>query len=350
MLKHQPWFIKLTNREFFPSWVIQFPLFFYVPYLMLRARAIGFFSAANPAIYAGGLIGERKHDIYDITPSAYLPITIYCERSVPTEEMLRRIAEAGISYPLIAKPDIGERGIMVRKIKDEAALIAYIEQCKPVMDFLFQEFIDYPLEAAVYYIRKPSEPKGQIFSLCLKKFLSVTGDGKLTLRQLIEAYPRAILVKERMFKLHAEHLETILPIGEELLLEPIGNHVRGTTFLNGEADIDEQLASTFDQITAQIKGLYFCRYDLKCTSMADLKAGRNIKVVEINGVGAEPAHIYDPNYTLWKTWVTLIRQFRLMYEVAKENHALGTPYMSLAELRTMNKVYNTAMIPIRAMN
>lgn len=350
MLKHQPWFIKLTNREFFPSWVIEFPLYFYVPYLMLRARSFGYFAASNPSIYSGGLIGESKNDINEITPSDYLPVTVYCERTVPTEEMLRRIAEAGLVYPIIAKPNIGGRGTMVRKIKDEAALLDYINQCRPFMDFLFQEFIAYPLEAAVYYIRKPSEPKGQIFSLCLKKFLSVTGDGKLTLRQLIEAYPRAILVKERMFKLHAERLDTILPMGEELLLEPIGNHVRGTTFLNGEAEIDEQLASTFDHITGQIKGVYFCRYDLKCTSMADLKAGRNIKIVEINGAGAEPAHIYDPNYTLWKAWVTLIRLFRLMYEVSRENHALGAPYMTFQEVKAMQKNYNAVMAPLYAMN
>ena len=95
---------------------------------------------------------------------------------------------------------------------------------------------------------------------------------------------------------------------EEFLLEPIGNHCRGAVFLEGNHLIDEKMIEGFNRITKRIEGVYFCRYDLKCSSIEDPKAGRNIKILEINGVRANPAHIYDSSASIFQKYKVILRQ------------------------------------------
>jgi len=77
-----------------------------------------------------------------------------------------------------------------------------------------------------------------------------------------------------------------------VVLEPIGNHCRGTTFLNANDIIDEKLTKVFDSISNRIPGFYFGRYDLRCSSIEDLKKGKNVRIIELNGAGSEPDNIY----------------------------------------------------------
>ena len=44
-------------------------------------------------------------------------------------------------------------------------------------------------------------------------------------------------------------------------LEPIGNHVRGTTFNDGNHLITKELVELFDKISLAIKGFYYGRFD-----------------------------------------------------------------------------------------
>ena len=90
------------------------------------------------------------------------------------------------------------------------------------------------------------------------------------------------------------------------------------------------LCESFDRISKQINGFYFGRYDLRCASLKDLEEG-NVQVVELNGCGAEPAHIYHPGASLWKGLRDLITHWRNMYLISKENHLRGMPYLSFRE-------------------
>ena len=100
-----------------------------------------------------------------------------------------------MTYPLIAKPDIGERGFLVEKLTSEKDLLAYLAQTK--VNFLIQEFINLPLEISVLYYRMPSASKGHITSFCIKETLKVQGDGASTIEQLMLAYPRAVLIADK---------------------------------------------------------------------------------------------------------------------------------------------------------
>ncbi|MEQ9006519.1 MAG: hypothetical protein RLP12_01450, partial [Ekhidna sp.] len=69
------------------------------------------------------------------------------------------------------------------------------------------------------------------------------------------------------------------------MIEPIGNHCRGTKFLNDNHEINTELNQAFNQLAGQIPDLHFGRFDLKCKSYDDLKELKNFKILELNGAG-----------------------------------------------------------------
>ncbi|TAE51626.1 MAG: hypothetical protein EAZ89_09855, partial [Bacteroidetes bacterium] len=272
-LSRSLWFVRIFHWEFWPSQLANIPVFIYWLYFSIRARSITFFSAANPAIETGGMYGESKIRIIDLIPPEYKPLTLYIEPNTPIDTILQKIREAGISFPLIAKPDIGERGLRVEKINSPGELAHYLLQTPVAL--LIQEYVDYPEEYSVFHYRFPGQEKGVISSFCHKIYLSVTGDGTSTLRELICAYPRAHLqlpvLEERM----SAQMSLVPAAGEKVVLLPIGNHARGAMFLDVHQEIDAALRQVFDNLSHRLPGIYFCRHDLKCRSLADLKAGQH---------------------------------------------------------------------------
>ena len=137
-------------------------------------------------------------------------------------------------------------------------------------------------------------------------------------------------------------MNKILEKGEIRTLVPYGNHVLGAMFLDYNHIIDDDLINTFDSISKRVEGFYFGRYDIKCTSIEDLKKGKNISILELNGSGAEPAHIYDPGFSYLKAQFVLINYFKNMYTASIENHKTGTRYMTYNEFkltRNFEKAY-----------
>ena len=334
-----PFFIRLFHWEYWPMHLIYFPIYMYYLWLSWKAKAFVFFNAANPAIEFGGLFGESKMDILHKIPAKWIPRTLFISQGEDFEKVLREMKQANIFFPLILKPDVGERGFLVEKIDDEASLKEALSKLK--IDMLIQEFITYEEEVSILYYRYPQQEHGTISSFTLKKFLSITGDGHSSLDDLIKAYPRAKLQYKKLKRDLGKRMDEVLPKGEKIQLVPIGNHSRGTMFLDGNHLIDHALHKTFDQISKELKGIYFGRFDIKCKSVEALKAGKDFKILEINGVKAEPTHIYQPGFSLWKAYKVLFRQWRVIYEISMINHQLGTPFPSLWEaisrIRTTNR-------------
>ena len=54
------------------------------------------------------------------------------------------------------------------------------------MDYHIQEYVDYPLEVGIFYYRYPDAETGHISGIVGKEFLTVTGNGKDSLIQLLE--------------------------------------------------------------------------------------------------------------------------------------------------------------------
>lgn len=327
--RNSNFFIQLSNWEFWPASIANIPLLLFWAWFALRSRSPLFFSAANPVIETGGLWGESKFHILQRIPKSHLPLTLFIPAGSTAAEALGKMQAAGLGFPIIAKPNVGERGFLVAKIESTQALADYVAR-HPV-DFLIQEFIDLPMELAVLYHRFPDSRRGQVTSVCLKETLRVTGDGHRSVAELMQLSPRARLQADRFEKNFPELMRHIPADREILELEPIGNHSRGTCFLNGNHLIDERLNAAFDRVALQMEGIHYGRFDLKCLSMEDIKDNGNFIVMEFNGVGGEPAHIYDPSYPVWKKYRDFYRHWRIIYRIHREQARCGIKSMGLGE-------------------
>ena len=285
------------------------------------------------------MMGESKFDVLSLIPDELKPRGIRLSPSRNVHEIGARLKEAGLSFPLIFKPDMGERGWMVKRIATEHDIANYVSQIK--IDFIAQELVELPLEFGVYYWRMPGAERGTVNSITGKEFLTVVGDGAKTLHQLIQDSDRALLQWETLRQVYQHELNRVLPAGESKELVSIGNHCLGTKFTNANHLITPRLIDSFDRISKQINGFFFGRFDLRCASVEDLEAGR-VKIMELNGCGAEPAHIYQPGASLWAAWKTLFRHWHTMYRVSVANHRLGAPYLSLAEGKKIYKRFKAA--------
>ena len=280
------------------------------------------------------MMGESKFEVLELVPNEVKPKAILIRHSATTESVLLALLENNLSFPVIFKPDMGERGWMVRKIKSEEDVLQYLKEIK--IDFLAQELVDLPLEFGVYYLRFPDQQNGFVNSITMKEFLSVEGDGKKAIAELILEKDRARFQWNILAAVYKEQLDEILPAGKKMELVSIGNHCLGTTFLNGNHLITPKLSASFDRISKQVKDFYFGRYDLRCASLEDLENGI-VKIVELNGCGAEPAHIYHPGASLWEGVGDLIRHWKNLYKISRQNHERGVPYLSFREGR---KIFN----------
>lgn len=325
----QPFFIRLRNWEYWPFEVVYVPIFFYWLWLSLKARSLFFFSAANPSIETGGMLGESKIDILNRISDAYKPKTAFIEVPTTLATIREQMARHQLNFPIIAKPNVGERGWRVEKIEDAAELKAYANDSR--VDFLIQEYVDTPLELGIFYYRLPGEARGSISSVVRKEFLFIRGDGCSTVWELIQRNERARLQIDTLKTRYQEILSRILRRNETFTLVPIGNHSRGTKFLNANNLINDQLTQVFDHISQSIDGFYFGRYDLRCSSLDDLYEGKNIRILELNGAGAEPAHIYQPGFSLQEAYRVLFHHWRVLYEISRENNRRGIPYLKLGK-------------------
>lgn len=301
------------------------PMFIYGPILALRSRSIAFFSAANPGLYLSGLGMESKFATIQKIPMPYRPKSILVRTEDNWETIQQQLEDADIHFPVIAKPDVGFRGLLVRKITQPAELQTYLK--KYPFPFLVQEFLPHPTEVGVLYYRYPNQQKGIISSLTLKEFLHVEGDGYSTVQALVEKKPRAKLQMERLRTNHADLLQTIPPAGQRISLGVIGNHSKGTAFINGNHLIDEELIAIFDRIARQIEGFHFGRFDIKCESLESLKKRGPLKVIELNGICSEPTHIYDPSRsTYFGALRDVMKHWSIIRRVSYANHRQGVPY------------------------
>ena len=282
------------------------------------------------------MFGESKFEVLEKVPHAYKPKTILIKIPVTADEVIRRMQENRLTFPLIFKPDLGERGWMVRKISNKQDIDNYLRERG--IDFLAQELVDLPLEFGVFYIRYPSETSGRVTSIVGKEMLNVEGDGKQTLQELILNKDRAKLQWKFLKEVYKDKVQVVIPEGEKIELVSIGNHCLGTRFINENHLITKKLSDSFDLISKQIDGFYFGRFDLRVATLQDLEDGR-VLVMELNGCGAEPAHIYQPGFPISKALVVLFRHWSDIYRISAENHQRGIAYISFKEARSIYKKF-----------
>jgi hypothetical protein len=318
-------FHKLIHWEYWPFQIVYIPVYFLWAFYAVKARSIFFFNACNPSIKNGGFMMESKKAIYNLIPPHCYPETHLVVYGTPDDDIIGTVARSGITYPLITKPDIGLRGSAVKKIHNDAELAAYNR--KAGFNYLVQGLIPFPNEIGIFYVRYPHERKGRITGIVAKEFLIVTGDGRLSIEQLLQKDPRYELQLKTLRREYGDKLQEILPLGQQLNLVPYGNHARGAKFTDAGNWSTPALLDVINTICIRIPGFYYGRIDLMYNTLEELEQGKNFSIVELNGAASEPTHIYDPKHSLLFAWKELLRHTRYMYEISAENHKNGAPYL-----------------------
>lgn len=291
-------------------------------------------------------MAESKKEIYDLIPQKYYPKTALVLENNDFEKVISVFQNSTIQFPFIAKPDIGLRGSAVKKINDLEELKAY--NSKANFDYLIQDLIPYANEVGIFYVRFPNEKKGKVTGIVAKEYVIVEGDGNATIFDLIKANPRYELQLKKLMKEYGWGLNDVLRKGEKRNLVPYGNHARGAKFIDVSNLITDRLNETIDAMCQEIPEFYFGRLDIMYDSWMDLEQGKNFAIVEINGAGSEPTHIYDPKHSIIFAWKELARHITYMYKISVQNHKRGFSYLNHKEgmrqynlhLEQSNKIVN----------
>ena len=215
------------------------------------------------------------------------------------------------------------KGLLFRKVDSEKQLFTYHQLNK--VDYIIQDLVEYPLEVSVFYYRYPDKEKGVITGFIQKELMDVYGDGKSSLWELIMAHPKARHRPEEMRIKHESHLETIIPKGERYILTYAANLNRGAKFTNLHHLIDDELLKIFDEISHRAQ-FYYGRYDIKCESIDDLKRGINFSILEFNGSGAEPNHVYNSGFSLFAAYRVFLYHWKVLFEISRYNKRHGIPH------------------------
>lgn len=308
---------KWLHFEFWPAWIFYIPVIPYYIFLSFKYRSVLIPFYVNPHLRNGGLIGESKWDfIKHLDPQGEHTLTAFLMPKgtdfLSAREML---VEHHIEYPFVLKPDVGQRGYGVRIMRDDFDLTEYLLLAD--FDLVAQSLSSLPQEAGLFYVRHPSEPKGQIFSVTDKKFPIVVGDGVLPLGQLILNDTRARILAPIYFSRFKDQLDVVPEFGQKVVLSECGNHCQGAIFLNGEGLRTESLLAAVEQVVYRLPDFYFGRLDVRYNDVESFKAG-HFEIVEINGAGSEATHIWDAKTSLYEAYATLFQQWSMLFAIGYE--------------------------------
>lgn len=293
---------NFAEYEYWPYWLFFAPFLPYWIWNSVRSGSFSYFCKVNPGMEFGGFLDYSKYKILQQIPEEFKPKT----------QLLSTKSELSRAFPFVVKPDFGERGKNVEVIRS----VEDWEKYPLDQNLIVQDFVELPLEFGVFYAQLPDENKGRILSITGKEFLVYKADGNSTLKEFVENHPRTVSrIQYLKHKFH-DQWESILPENTEILLEPIGNHNRGTRFYDASHLISEKLTHQIDKIAKGIEGFHYGRFDVKSQSESDFSEGKFI-ILEINGANSEPTHVYDSKFSLIQAYKEVKRHFDVQYAISK---------------------------------
>jgi membrane protein DedA with SNARE-associated domain len=315
---------RLWKWEYWPTWLFYAPLVPWILWLSVRHRGFTTITAANPGIPHGGFVGESKGAILRALPARHVAAFVLIPAGNGTARVQRlteAVARNVLQFPLILKPDAGQRGVGVRLIADLAAARDYL--AAHPREVVAQAYHPGPFEAGIFYCRIPGQPRGWIFSVTEKQFPVITGDGASTVEELIWRHPRFRMQADIFLARHDAQRHRVLARGETLRLGVAGNHCQGTMFTDGSRLITPLLEEKIDTIARAFEGFYFGRFDVRFGDVEAFMEGRDLTIIELNGVTSESTNIYDPSRSLVSAWWTLARQWALLFRIGALNRGRG---------------------------
>jgi hypothetical protein len=331
---------RLGALERLPKWLICVPLVLQWLALALRHGSATVPSSANPRITAGGLVGEAKTEYFegmgDIACRAtarWCIVKPHARREARVHAAMRR---AGLSFPVVAKPDLGMCGFGVRLVRDAQDLNEYLAAFPEGQNVVLQTWLPDNGEAGIFYTRMPGEASGRITGLALRHFPQVVGDGVSTVGELIAASPRA---RRLLDPAHHELIidtEAVPLPGKVVRLSTIGSTRVGGLYTNGRAQITPRLEAAIEAIVQDMPDFYFGRLDVRFSTLAALREGIGFRIMEINGAGSEAIEAWDPATPLWRALGTIFAKQRRLFAVGAAMRARGHKPIGLLRLARLH--------------
>jgi membrane protein DedA with SNARE-associated domain len=274
---------KVTLAERLPLGLIYLPLLLRWLGFAARHRSLTLPMAANPGEHAGqGAWEERKSDYLlsaaAIAPESIAGFVVVRRSAAPRmlyadlEQARQLLSDAGLSFPLVAKPDIGRAA--VRRIDDVADLREYLRGFPSGESLILQRFVPDAGRATVLYARLPGARSGRILSLTLR-----------------------------------DHRPT----------------ADGTTvrYRDGRRCITPELEAHIDAIARGMPEFHYGRFELRFASPDGLMRGDGVSIVEISGVGGVANDTWDPSLSLTEAYRRAVEQQRIMFLIGDKNRARG---------------------------
>jgi len=322
--------------EFWPAWLFYLPVILNALRLGMKYGGITLPTASNPGIETGGMVGESKFATLRVLQALCPEATAESwlleggDASIRVAGLKRILEDHGVEYPFVLKPDVGQRGLGVKRIHTWAEADAYVSRTR--VPLVVQRYVPGPFEAGVFYYRFPHESKGRVLAVTEKVFPAVVGDGRRTLEELIRQDHRARWIADRYLKRLGSRRCYVPNPGESVALVATGNHAQGCVFRDGSRWLTPELEARFDEISRKLPGFCIGRFDVRFEAESSFCGGRGFQILELNGASAEATHIYDARHSIGFAYAALFRQWDLVFAIGSAQRSSGVPTTPLWEL------------------
>lgn len=269
---------------------------------------------ADYGMYQGDIGFASKYAVQKMFDAACFPKTILIKKNLGDMQKKKQIIEFAKheGYPVILKPDVGYCGKGAIKIKFRGDLEKYISALKS--DYICQKFLDYPLEFGIFYCRIKNKPK--ILSLNERERLSVVGDGKRTVLELLKS--RDDFDYEWISFIRGLDLDEIPADNKKIKVSFISNYFMGGEYFDRSEFITKKVTEKVKGFVKDAPGFNYGRIDAIAKSYQDFKKGK-FMILEVNGISSVPGIIYDSKYSLAGIYGIMAKHLDSLLEAAKEN-------------------------------
>ncbi|MDR2863181.1 MAG: alpha/beta fold hydrolase [Puniceicoccales bacterium] len=334
------------RHEFWPTWQLYASVALDMLWRGLMRFSGAACTAANPGLgWLGGATGEPKSEtLGKFTGKSTVPLADFVKIPAGKDTAARVaaakdfMAENGMGYPVVLKPDSGDDGLGVNRISSEAQLAEWLERFQE--DALLQRWVE-GAEFEIVWTRQPGTARGRVLSVVEKRFITVTGDGYRTLEELIWADDLALSQSKLYLRLNWRRASEKISAGETVVLTRIGTHALGARMLDRQELRTEALALELDKLADAIGGLHYAVYDLRVGENANWERGAKSApvfnpadwtITGVSGAGVVSSRLRDQSVRLGYAQRSAHKQIRLAWTAADAMRASGVkpaPFLSM---------------------
>ncbi len=327
---------QVGRFEQLPKWLNLIPMVLQWIWLGIRYRSITLPSCANPGITSGGMVGDGKLEYFAAMGALARAATAECigvenRPGLQLDEVCARMTEAGLRFPVVAKPDIGWCGYGVRLLASSDDLADYLRRFPQGQTFLLQRYLPEPGDAGLFYVREPEAASGRLIGILLRHYPSVTGNGIDPVATLIAGDARLRRATANALHECRYDPQRVLAAGEILRLSTVASTRVGGCYQDGTQYATAALTARTDAIARDMGVFLVGRFDVRYRSLAALQRGE-FTIMEVNGAGSEAVHAWDPRYSIREVYRIVFAKQRLLFRISDANRRRGYPPVGLRQL------------------